>query len=201
MHLGSGKGAVSIQISSVLHCRCFGIDALNDFVEFSSKKAEEFYINNICTFETNDIRTRINTLDTYDIIILGAVGPIFGNYHNTLTKLTPHLKNDGIIIVNDAYAEEDCKIIYPNILQETDLIQQINDAGMELIDRITSDDISGVDEKYEMEYKNIQNRCMELAGKHPESKRLFLEYIERQKREYEILSNEIICAIFVIKKK
>ena len=43
-------------------------------------------------------------------------------------------------------------------------------------------------------------RCLELAEKYPENKDLFLSYVERQKREYEILNNEIVPAIFVIKK-
>ena len=43
-------------------------------------------------------------------------------------------------------------------------------------------------------------RCMELAEKYPENEKLFLEYIGKQKREYEILSNEIVPALFVIKK-
>jgi hypothetical protein len=39
-----------------------------------------------------------------------------------------------------------------------------------------------------------------LIDKYPEDKGLLLEYIANQKREYEILSNEVIPAMFVIKK-
>ena len=200
LDLGSGKGAVSIKISSELKCKCFGIDAIDDFVIFSNNKAKELSVNNICAFETNDIRTRIKTLKKYDIIILAATGPVFGNYYETLLQLTPHLNKDGLIIIDDAYVEDNCKN-YPDILRKSDLINQINNAGMKLIDEITNDEIPGVSEGYRNEFENIQKRCMELVEKYPNDKKLFLEYVEKQKEEYEILENEITPVIMVIKQQ
>ena len=200
LDLGSGKGAISIKISSELKCKCFGIEGLDDFVIFSNNKAKEFLANNICTFEKNDIRTRLETLGKYDIILLIAIGPVLGNYFETLSKLSPHLNEDGLIIIDDAYVEENSSQEYPNVLSETEIIKQIKNAGMKLIEKTTINDISTTHEKYENDFRNIKNRCMELAEKYPENKKLFLEYVERQIREYEILSNEIVPAIFVIKK-
>jgi hypothetical protein len=60
--------------------------------------------------------------------------------------------------------------------------------GANIIEKITINEISGTEEKYETDFKNIQIRCMELIKKYPENKDLFLSYIERQKREYEILT-------------
>ena len=42
LDLGSGKGAVSVNAASVLKCKCFGIDAMEDFVAFANNKAQEF---------------------------------------------------------------------------------------------------------------------------------------------------------------
>jgi len=201
LDLGSGKGAVSINIAIELKCKCFGIDGINDFVIFSNNKSKEYSVNNICTFETDDIRTRIKTLRKYDIIILGAIGAVFGNYYETLSQLENNLEKDGLIIVNDAYVEDDSNKSYTNILTKSELLKQINNAGMELIDIITEDELQDVNEEFENEFENIQKRCLELIEKYPENKALFTDYITKQKREYEILSNEIISAIFVIKKK
>ena len=206
MDLGSGKGAISIKIASELGCKCFGIDGVNDFVTFSKNKALEHSVNNICTFETGDIRNRIKTLGKFDIILLMAIGPIFGNYYDTLTQLSSHINNDGLIIIDDGYVENDCKKDYPNkeypnVLRENEINEQVNKSGMKIIEKITINEISGTEEKYEIDFKNIQMRCMELAEKYTENKELFYDYINRQKREYEILSNEIVPAIFVIKKK
>jgi cyclopropane fatty-acyl-phospholipid synthase-like methyltransferase len=192
LDLGSGKGAVSIKISLELGCKCFGIDGINDFVIFSNNKARDYYVNNICEFETNDIRTRIETLGKYDIIILGGIGPVFGNYYETLSKLKIHLNKGGLIIIDDAYIEDNCLKNYANILKKKDI--------MELIELITINEIHGKKEEYENEFENIQIRCMELVEKYPEDKSIFLEYIENQKDEYQILSNEIIPSMFVFKE-
>ena len=206
LDLGSGKGAISIKTASELGCNCFGIDGVNDFITFSKNESKEYSVENICTFETNDIRTRIKTLKKFDIILVMAIGPIFGNYYDTLTELSSHVNDDGLIIIDDGYVENDCKKVYPNkeypnVLREKEINEQVNKAEMEIIEKITINEISGTEVKYDTDYKNIQMRCMELVEKYPENKELFLSYVEKQKREYEILSNEIVPAIFVIKKK
>ena len=199
LDLGSGKGAVSIKIAQELKCKCFGIDAIDDFVVYSKNKAEEYLVSNLCDFETNDIRTRIKTLQKYDIIILGAIGPVFGNYYHTLLQLKPHLSDDGLIIIDDGYVEDDCKKDYLNILNINELIRQINSAGMELIETVKINELPYINENYENEFKYLQKRCLELAQKFPRDKKLFFKYIEEQKEEYRILSDEIIPAILVIK--
>ena len=200
LDLGSGKGAVSIKIASELSCKCLGIDGIDEFIIFSNNKSKEYNVNNLCSFETGDIRVRIETLGKYDIIILGAIGPVFGNYYETLIKLSPHINNEGLIIIDDAFVEDNCPQEYLNILQKSELINQVNNAGMEIIQIITIEDIPETEEEYGYEFKNIQKRCMELIEKYPKDKELLLGYIENQRREYEILSNEIIPAMFVIKK-
>lgn len=206
LDLGCGKGAVCIKIAKELGCKCFGIDAIDEFVKFSNDKAKEFSVDNLCTFETADIRTKIKTLGKYDVIILGAIGNVFGNYFETLSQLKPHLNKDGLIIIDDAFIDDDCEKNYANntnhttVLQKSDLLQQITDAKMELVKIITSDEMFGIDEEYKIQFSNIEKRCIELSEKHPEDKKLFLDYIKNQKNEYKILTDEIIPAVFVIKE-
>ena len=202
LDLGSGKGAVSIQLAKELQCTCLGIDALEDFVVFSRSKAVEYNVSDLCIFETNDIRSGLPALGTYDVIVLGAIGPVFGNYHDTLTQLKPHLNNNGIIIINDAYVHADYNAHpHPDILRMEDILKQSESAGMQLIDIVadddTCDDVSGLDEEFKIELKNITKRCMELADTYPEKKQLFLGFIAHQTREYQRLSNEVVPAIFV----
>jgi cyclopropane fatty-acyl-phospholipid synthase-like methyltransferase len=201
LDLGSGKGAFSIKIASELKCKCFGIEGIEEFVKFSNNKSKEYSVDDLCTFETNDIRTRIKTLGKYDIILSMAIGPILGNYYETLTQLSSNLNNDGLIIIDDAYIEDSCNKVYPKVLQENVILKQINDAGMEIIEKITISELPETEEMYDVDFENLEKRCKELIEKYPEEKEIFLEYIENQKREYEILSKEIIPVIFVIKKK
>jgi SAM-dependent methyltransferase len=203
LDLGSGKGAISIKIALELKCKCFGIDGIEDFVVFSKNKAKEYSVDDICIFEKNDIRTRIKTLGKFDIILLGAIGPVLGNYYNTLLQLGPHLNSDGIIIIVDAYVESGCQTDYPGVLPINDILEQINNAGMQIIDRITDSETydKKVEYGYDNEYKDLEKRCIELINKYPEDKELFLEYMKIQKELYWKLSNEVTPVIFVIKKK
>jgi len=199
LDLGSGKGAVSIKIASELKCKCIGIDAIDDFVIFSRNKSKEYLVNDLCEFETNDIRTRVKTLGKYDIIILGAIGPVFGNYYETLMELKSNLNTDGLIIIDDGYVEDDSDKDFSSILRKGEVVKQINNAGMELIEIVKVNETPGIKNNYENEFENLQKRCLELAEKYPEDKHLLLKYIEEQKEEYRILSEEIIPVIFVIK--
>jgi len=198
LDLGSGKGAISIKIASELRCRCFGIDAVEDFVVYSIKKAKDYAVSDKCDFETNDVRVRVKSLGRYDIIILGAIGCVFGDYYDTLTTLKTNLKEGGLIIIDDAYIEDDCEKVFPNISKKGDIIKQIIGAGMELIEIVRVDEIPNINETYDIEYQNIQKCCMELAEKHPEDRELFIKYIEGQREEYRILSEEIVPVIFVV---
>ncbi|MCL2043777.1 MAG: class I SAM-dependent methyltransferase [Treponema sp.] len=199
LDLGSGKGAVSIQVALALQCTCLGIDALEDFVVFSNDKAREYCVHNICTFETHDIRERLTTLGAYNVIILGAIGPVFGDYYYTLKQLEPHLKDNGIIIINDACIEDDSND-HPVIQRKCDILQQAENAGMQVLEIITDDTTGELESEYRIELQNLTKRCMELAAKYPEDRDLFHGYIEKQTREYEILNNEIVPALFVFGK-
>ena len=199
LDLGSGKGAVSIQLALELHCTCLGIDALDDFIVFANNKAREYCVHDRCTFETNDIRERLPTLGMYDVIILGAIGPVFGDYYDTLKQLEPHLEDNGIIIINDAYVEDDGNA-HPTIQRKSDVLKQTEKAGMQLLEIITDDTAGELETEYKIELENLTKRCMELADKHPQDRDVFLGYIEKQIREYEILTNEVVPALFVFGK-
>ena len=77
LDLGCGKGAVSVKASKALGCSCHGIDAIPEFIDFAKQKVNEFNVCSLCTFETGDIREKVNNLSGYDIVVLGAIGPVF----------------------------------------------------------------------------------------------------------------------------
>ena len=80
LDLGCGKGAVSIKIADKFKCNCHGIDAVEDFIHFARQKAVEYKVDRLCSFEAGDIRESIDELSVYDVIILGSIGPVFGDY-------------------------------------------------------------------------------------------------------------------------
>lgn len=198
LDLGCGKGAVSIKIAQQLNCMCHGLDAVPQFIDEANKKAREYKVNHLCKFEVADIREAVNTLPAYDIIILGAIGTVFGDYNSTLTVLSKHLNKNGLIIMDDSYIEDNSKFVHPLIQKLETIHQQIEASGMQLVDEVIFDkmDIKDSDDHI---FSSLEKRCLELIRKYPHNKQIFENYIEKQREENYILENKVVSSTLVIK--
>lgn len=200
LDLGCGKGAVSIRAAKSLGCFCHGIDAVADFIEYAKKKAAEFQVEHLCKFETADIREKIKHLFGCDIIILGAIGPVFGDYYTTLITLSKCINENGIFIIDDGYIENNSDFSHPLIQKQETIIRQIELAGMQLVD----DDImrkKDIKDSNDYIFNNLKKRCQELINKYPSKKELFNSYVKGQEIENDVIENKIICSTMVIKRK
>ncbi len=142
---------------------------------------------------------RTKTLPRYDIIILGAVGPVLGDYFSTLTALSNNLNPDGIIVIDDGYIENSSNFTHPLILKQNEVLGQIDAAGMTLVDEtiISKEKIKDSDDYI---FTNLKKRCLELMEMHPDKKNLFQAYILKQEEENHVLENKIICSTMVIRR-
>ena len=198
LDLGCGKGVVSVHVAKALGCNCHGIDAIPAFIDEARSKALEHGVSQLCRFETGDIRQEINRLPQYDVIILGAIGPVLGNYFQTLTTLKACLKPGGAIIIDDAYIENHRAYTHPQVLKQSEMLNQIRKAEMEIVDQIVFD-ASSVAACNDPLIDSLNVRCMELAEKHPEKKELFLDYINQQLEESRVLEEEVVCTVMLIR--
>ena len=198
LDLGCGKGPVSIKLAKEFKCHCFGIDAFNDFIYDAQRKAKEYNVDKYCLFEAGDIRTKISDLKDFDIIILGGIGPVFGNYYSTLSTLSKCLKQNGLVIIDDGYIDDNSNYSHSLMQKKSEILKQISDTGMKFIDEaiVNQDELEEMDDFI---FKNVKNRCNELIKNHPEKKDLFVEYIRKQEEENDILENKVICSTMVIK--
>jgi len=199
LDLGSGKGAVSVRVAAELKCHCLGVDAIPEFILFSKQKAIEFVVDHLCQFEVGDIRQISALLPPYNVIVLGAIGPVLGNHFETLTKLSPCLAPNGLIIVDDAYCSENYVGRDSNVLTKSAILQQTSDAGMILVDEEIVE--SGIfAETDDFILCCIKKRCLELVEVFPRKTKLFLSYISNQERETHALQNNLICSTMAIRK-
>jgi cyclopropane fatty-acyl-phospholipid synthase-like methyltransferase len=199
LDLGCGKGAVSVKVSEKLGCNCYGIDAIHEFIEFAQQKAIEYNVNNLCIFEMGDIREKVKDLSGYDVVILGAIGPVFGDYLSTFSTLSKCINENGIFIIDDGYINDDSDFIHPLMYKKLDILQQLEMAGMQLVenDIMDRDDIKDSDDYI---FQNIKRRCNELIEQYPDKQHLFLNYVKNQEIENDILENKVIGTTMVIKK-
>jgi ubiquinone/menaquinone biosynthesis C-methylase UbiE len=200
LDLGCGKGAVSVKISQKLGCTCYGIDAIPEFVEIARQKATEYKVNHLCIFEIGDIREKVKDLSGYDVVILGAIGPVFGDYFSTLATLAKCINENGIFIIDDAYINDNSDFSHPLMFKKSEILQQIEKAGMDLVENDIMDKDDIVDSGDSI-FDNLKKRCRELIEKHPNKQNLFYDYIRKQEIENDVLENKVIGTTLVIKKK
>lgn len=201
LDLGCGKGPVSVKIAKKLGCKCYGIDAIPDFIDYAILKAKEYNVSGLCKFEVGDIRDKVKSLKDFDIIVLGAIGQVFGDYYVTLATLDNCLSENGIIIIDDGYIEDESSFSHPQMVSRQKLQDQINRAEMVIIDEVIAREDDKVIDNYDIEYNYLVKRCQELIVKHPEKADLFSNYINIQKEEYDNLKFRVIGATMVLKRK
>jgi cyclopropane fatty-acyl-phospholipid synthase-like methyltransferase len=188
LDLGCGKGAVSLALASRLGCRYLGIDGIQDFVDDAKRRAKELGIQELGEFRQDDIRTAVKNLRDFNCVLLGSIGPVFGDYKQTLEALLPCLKPGGKIILDDGYDETS--------MTRDELLNQAKGAGVRLVAEYKDEQVSDPT-TYDRELENIRRRCKELGQKYPEKKKLFDDYIDNQAAEYQRLSKDIVCATMI----
>jgi len=200
LDLGCGKGCVCIKLAREFGCSCLGIDAIKEFIGEARTKAKDWEVDSQCSFITADIRKKINELEKFDVIILGSVGPVYGDYKDTLNILKNHLNDNGLIIIDDGYIDNENNFSHSHILKKEEIIQQIGISGMHLVDEIINnpDEIKASDD---FMFEKIIKRCNQLIEMYPDNSEIFLDYIISQQQENELLERKMVCSAMVIKKK
>lgn len=200
LDLACGKGAVSIKIAQELAFHCTGIDGEASFIETAKSKAKQFHVEHLCHFIQADIRTTIHQMDQYDLIILGSIGPILGNYTESLDILSDHLHDHGLIIIDEGYLAHNNEPSSSPMITKNELILQVNESKMKLINEfiIPSDD--STEEDYDHELSSIIRRCEELKLQFPDKSNLFDQYICNQRSEYKNLMNNFVCSTMIFAK-
>ncbi len=199
LDLGCGKGAVSIQLAAALDCFCHGIDAMPEFIDEAHAKMQEYGISGRCRFECGDIRSQVDAWSDFDIIVLGAIGPVFGDLQQTLTTLSGCFNEKGAVIVDDIYTAEQDDAVESGIGGKPALLDHIDRAGMVLADEIVRSGAEVPEPNREM-LTLIEHRARELMKAHPQHAGLFANYLTNQREETDLLER-VHNTTMLIKKR
>ncbi len=199
LDLGCGKGAVSVRLAKEFGFHIHGIDGMPLFVTEAEKWARKYKVSELCRFEIDDIRIRLDTLKDYDLIILGSIGPVLGNIEATLRKVKESLSSEGFVILDDGYRLDEGPENLKNYPNHLHAYEQIEKAGFEVMEE-------HLGEQEFIQHLNqqinafIQKRVEELKIKFPERKHLFEKYLETQRIESDILENYVQCVTWLLKR-
>lgn len=199
LDLGCGKGAVSVKLAAELNCKITGIDGVPEFIKEAETYAAKFNVNEKCRFTAGDIRN-FSSSEKFDIVILGAIGQVFGNMFETLKKVTNFLQKDGFIIIDDGYISDDETEAGRQYLRKKDFFTQIEGAGFAVIKEEISEFNCKV-ETDEIIFRNIEKRIGELKLKYPEKEHLFEEYLQAQINENDTLENLLTTGTWLLKRE
>jgi SAM-dependent methyltransferase len=200
LDLGCGKGAVSIRLAEAFDCRVTGIDGLPEFIDEARSYAAKYNVTHKCRFEVDDARVRIKSLQDFDLAILGAVGQLFGNIFQTLISVGKTLKPGGYIIIDDGWLPDDSNTTYDRCLRKSEFYYQIEKAGFDILEerRFDSDLFNAANDEI---WIAMKKRIDELIEKEPQKRNIFEHYLEVQQNEIEMMTTEIVCALWILKMK
>lgn len=199
LDLGCGKGAISINLAKTFGFHVHGIDGMPEFIKDANMWTEKYDVSHLCRFEIGDIRLLVNQLEGYDIIILGSIGPVFGNIEETLRKAMQCLRKNGIVILDDGYIPEDSKIKLRHYPTRSEALIQIQNSHFDIIEEHMIDQ-NYIKESNAAIFESIHHRVMELKSRYPKKSYLFEQYLKTQEEENDILENYIRCVTWLLRK-
>ncbi len=201
LDLGCGKGAVAVAVADRLGCRVRGVDALPAFVDAARRQAISRGVGALCTFETGDLRDTVETGGDYDAVLLVSVG-VLGSPEAMVRGCRACTRQGGVMILEEAYLREPGRVDFPgygDVVTHAETVRQLTSYGDQLIrERRTS--------LAEMQAQNrrfsawIERRAAELAARHPEHASAFRAYVEKERRECELLESALECATWMLRR-
>ena len=202
LDLACGKGAVSVRLAKELNIHFKGVDILPEFIDYAKCKGQEYGVSDLCKFEVQDVNISVETEKNYDCVIFGAVGSILGSFKETISKLMSTVKNEGFLLIDDAYVTDQAangqlqfEKPYPTYDEWCECFHEL---GLHMMDcKSCTDPVSDTAEK-EMSW--ITSRANELMIHYPEHKAMFERYVISQRSEYNDLEENLIGAAWLLQK-
>jgi 2-polyprenyl-3-methyl-5-hydroxy-6-metoxy-1,4-benzoquinol methylase len=197
LDFGCGKGAVSVRLAKDYNCQIFGIDALPEFVESAKEFAIEKGVYDRCLFSQGDIRTQYIYYKNFDVVILGAIGPVLGNIEETLQKVSQCLKSEGIVVLDDSYIPESSDYAHERSAGKLQFFEQISQAGFEVsLEQVL--DVEYIKLMNREIFSKIKYRANEMISQYPHKAKIIQDYVKQQNIENFALENNLVCSLFLL---
>lgn len=199
--LACGKGAVAVALAERLGVRVEGIDAFQPFLDAARALATERGISHSCRFQQGDIRNLLGQEGHYDVALLLSVGPVLGDYEQTIAGLRRLVRPGGYIVIEDGFRADGAAHLplAEGYAGHSETLRQLTACG----DVIAQEVICPTEQARSVNRRNtdlIRQRANAVRASHPAYEQLIDEYVARQERETQLLGSEVLCAIWVLRR-
>ena len=200
LDLGCGRGDIAIKVARAFEAKVLGVDGHQDFVEIARQAAMDAGLDGQCRFVCDDLRSQLVGAADYDAVLMIALGPVLGDYAATMGLLRSVAKEGGLIVIDDAFLD---MADAPSEAYEDYLGQEETEAGLQshgdviIVRQIRSPKLARFNDKL---LEMLPIRARELALKHPELDGEIKAYVERQFEEVAFMDDQIVPALWVLRK-
>jgi len=201
LDLACGKGAVAVALAEQLGARVVGIDAFQPFLQAARALATERGVSHRCRFEQGDIRDILGQDKQYDVALLLSVGPVLGDYAQTVAGLRRLVRAGGYIVIEDGFLAGGMVQLpqAEGYAGHSETVRQLTACR----DVVVREVICPTEQARSVNQRNtnlIRQRASHVRARHPAFEQLIDEYVARQERETQILGTDVLCAIWVLRR-
>jgi len=201
LDLACGKGAVAVALAEHLGVRVEGIDAFPPFLQAARALATERGVSHRCRFEQGDIRHLLGQEAQYDVALLLSVGPVLGDYEQTMAGLRRLVRAGGYIVIEDGFLADGVAHVplAEGYAGHSETLRRLTACG----DVVAQEVICPTEQARSVNQRNtelIRQRARLVKARHPAFEQLIDDYVARQERETRMLGTDVLCAIWVLRR-
>ena len=202
LEVGCGKGAVCVPIARDLGFRVHGVDLFEPFLQEARTRAAEAGVADRCTFEQADMKEVLGRGETYDVVVIAAVGHALGDTVETVGALRQAVRPGGYMVLDDGYLSRKERVDYPGYEHCRDretTLRELTAHG----DRLVKEEVIPFTDLMAYNARNnevIARRVTEVSLRHPELREQLLRYQQAEIEECLLLETETVAAILLLQR-
>ncbi len=202
LEVGCGKGAVSVPIARDLGFRVHGVDLFEPFLQEARARAAEAGVADRCTFEQADMKEVLGRGETYDVVVIAAVGHALGDTVEIVGALRQTVRPGGYMVLDDGYLSRKERVDYPGYEHCRDretTLRELTAHG----DRLVKEVVIPFTDLMAYNARNnevIARRVTEVSLRHPELREQLLRYQQAEIEECLLLETETVAAILLLQR-
>ncbi len=203
LDLGCGKGAVALRLARELRFQVLGIDLFAPFVDEARRRARSQGVDDLCRFETADMREALARFSGVDAVIYAALGNALGDLETCVALLRGAVRPGGFIVLDDGFLKNGTPIArkgYETTVPREEALRQLSAFG----DVLEAEVIIPAQELRRANVRNnrlIRRRADELSKRRPDLAPMIDAYVQNQLVECETLETRITEAVWLLRRR